>query len=133
MSPFSANVLEKLEALWRAIKRYDDKNKWGAWANETALSLEALEKAMETSDGRALETIRGRVLKGVQYALANIRGSGYNEEGIKLQLEALRDFISPKPEASAPVEAKVDPVETARRKKRLEELLQELRELFTIT
>jgi hypothetical protein len=60
-------------------------------------------------------------------------GLGYDEEGIKLQLVALRDFISPKPEASAPVEAKVDPVETARRKNRPEELLQELRELFTIT
>jgi hypothetical protein len=133
MSRFSANVKDKLEALWRAIKNYDDKNKWGWWANVTALSLESVENTMKISEERALETISGRVLGDVKWALANITQSGYNVAGIKAQLVLLRDFISPKPEASAPVEAKVDPVETARRKKRLEELLQELRELFTIT
>jgi hypothetical protein len=143
MSSFCAKVKDKLDDLWRAIKRYNDKNKWGDWAKVTALSLESVENTMKISEERALETISGPLLRDLEWALANIKTSGYNEEGIKLQLEALLLFIRPKSEAEVrestaaegarvdAVRARVDAVEKAKRKKRLEELLQELRELLT--
>ena len=136
MPSFCARVKDMLDDLWRAIKRHDDRNKWEWWANVTALSLESVENTIKISEERAMQTISGPVLRDVEWALANIRNSTYNVPGIKLQLEALRDFINSKfkvevQESTAEEAARVDAVEKAKRKKRLEELLQELRELFT--
>jgi len=74
------------------------------------------------SEKQARKTIDETVMKNVVWQLAAIQRSGYNEEGIKRQLEAIRDFISPKSEAEVR-----DAPETTGRKNIMEGLLQELR------
>ena len=75
--------------------------------------------------------IRDTVQPNITWALQNIKRSGYESEGIRLQLQGILEFISTEPEPSATVETRMEwAAERAERKKRLDELLEAMRELF---
>jgi hypothetical protein len=131
---FIKTVVGKLRSLWRSITDYNDseKAKWGHWAKHTQMMYEALESpSISSSEERAMKYIRDTVLENVVWQLANIRNSQYNTEGIRLQLIAIRDFIEP-PESTAAAAEKVgqNAEERENKKKKVEELLTELGDLF---
>ncbi len=138
MSKFTKTVKSMVEDVWNLITRYNDSKKWEPWANETALMREKLQSPYNAEEKWALKVIYESVLPNVIWQLSTIGRSDYNNPGIKMQLEAIRDYInqnSPKseaevPESTAAEKAGEDAEEREKRKKRVEELLQELRDLF---
>ena len=92
--------------------------------------MQALDEA-NISEAQALQVIRDTVQPNITWALQNIQRSGYDSEGTRLQLQGILDFISTEPESSATVETRVEwAADRAERKKRLDKLLEAMRELF---